>query len=102
MTIADIADHITEKVGLSKKESQEIVEVIVNSITDALVSGESVKIPGFGTFIVRSKNSRKGRNPQTGESLEITPRRVITFKTSNQLKETVEEDSVLKVLDPAD
>ena len=90
MTKADIANQITEKVGLPQKESQEIVEIILDSILDTLVEGESVKITGFGTFNVSQKSARRGRNPQTGEDLEIAPRRVISFKTSNQLKAKLE------------
>ena len=91
MNKADITNQITEKVGLSQKESQEIVEIILDSITKALVVGESVKIPGFGTFNVRQKTARRGRNPRTGEELEITPRRVVSFKVSNQMKPIIED-----------
>jgi len=91
MTKADLVEIIFEKVGLSKKEAQDIIEIIFDTVKDAFVAGESVKIPGFGTFNVRQKSSRRGRNPQTGEELEITPRRVLTFKASNQLKSIVED-----------
>ncbi len=87
MTRADIAETIYEKVGISKKEAQEIVEMIINEISDALQEGEPVKISGFGTFLVRKKGARIGRNPKTGVEIEISPRRVITFKPSNLLKE---------------
>ena len=91
MTKADLVEIIFEKVGLSKKEAQDIIEIIFDTVKDAFVTGESVKIPGFGTFNVRQKAARRGRNPQTGEELEITPRRVLTFKASNQLKGLVED-----------
>jgi len=91
MTKADIIKHITAKVGLSQKESQEVVETILDSIQNALAEGEMVKIPGFGTFNVMQKEARKGRNPQTGEDLTIAPRRAINFKVSNQLKAEIEE-----------
>ena len=91
MTKADLVEIIFEKVGLSKKEAQDIIEIIFDTVKDAFVSGESVKIPGFGTFNVRQKAARRGRNPQTGEELEISPRRVLTFKASNQLKGLVED-----------
>ena len=91
MTKADLVEIIFEKVGLSKKEAQDIIEIIFDTVKDAFVSGDSVKIPGFGTFNVRQKSARRGRNPQTGEELEITPRRVLTFKASNQLKGLVED-----------
>ncbi|NIU85091.1 MAG: integration host factor subunit alpha [Candidatus Thorarchaeota archaeon] len=92
MTKADLVEIIFEKVGLSKKEAQDIIEIIFDTIKHSFVEGESVKIPGFGTFNVRKKAARRGRNPQTGEELEIAPRRVLTFKASNQLKSLIEKD----------
>jgi integration host factor subunit alpha len=91
MTKADLVEIIFEKVGLSKKEAQDIIEIIFDTIKQAFQEGESVKISGFGTFNVRKKAARRGRNPQTGEELEITPRRVLTFKASNQLKAALEK-----------
>ena len=91
MTKADLVEIVFEKVGLSKKEAQDIIEIIFDTIKHSFVEGDSVKVSGFGTFNVRKKNSRRGRNPQTGEELEITPRRVLTFKPSNQLKATIEK-----------
>lgn len=91
MTKADLVEIVFEKVGLSKKEAHDIIEIIFDSIKDSFKEGESVKIPGFGTFNVRKKEARRGRNPQTGEELEITPRRVLTFKASNQLKAAIEK-----------
>lgn len=93
MTKADLVEIIFEKVGLSKKEARDIVEILFDTIKQAFHEGESVKIPGFGTFNVRKKTSRRGRNPQTGEEMEITARRVLTFKTSNQLKADIEKAS---------
>jgi integration host factor subunit alpha len=92
MTKADLVEIIFEKVGLSKKEAQDIIEILFESIKESFEAGESVKIPGFGTFNVRRKAARRGRNPQTGEELEITPRKVLTFKASNQLKTLVEKE----------
>jgi integration host factor subunit alpha len=89
MTRADIVDRIYEKVGLSKKEAQEIIEIIIDTITETLKEGETVKITGFGTFTVRKKAPRKGRNPKTGEEVEISARRVVSFRPSNILKEKV-------------
>lgn len=86
MTKADIVQQIYEKVGFSKKESGEIVESVFSIIKGTLEKGEHVKISGFGNFVVRDKNSRKGRNPQTGEEIEISARRVVTFKPSQVLK----------------
>jgi integration host factor subunit alpha len=91
MTKADLVDAIFEKVGLSKKEAQDIIEILFDTIKQTFVEGESVKISGFGTFNIRKKMSRRGRNPKTGEDLEITPRRVITFKVSNHMKEDIEK-----------
>ncbi len=94
MTKADLVDAIFEKVGLSKKEAQDIIEILFDTIKQTFAEGESVKISGFGTFNVRKKMSRRGRNPKTGEDLEISPRRVITFRVSNQLKEEIEKLNV--------
>ncbi len=91
MTKADLVDIIFGKVGLSKIESQNIVEMIFDTISQTLVEGESVKISGFGTFNVKKKNARRGRNPKTGDELQITPRRVITFRASNHFKDMVEK-----------
>jgi integration host factor subunit alpha len=91
MTKADLVDAIFEKVGLSKKEAQEIIEILFDTIKQTFIEGESVKISGFGTFNVRKKMSRRGRNPRTGEDIEITPRKVITFRVSNQLKSGIEK-----------
>lgn len=91
MTKADLVERIFEKIGLSKKESQEIIEILFDTIKQTFIEGESVKISGFGTFNVRKKMARRGRNPKTGDDLEITPRRVITFRASNQLKSVMEK-----------
>jgi len=94
MTKADLIEKIFEKIGLSKKESQEIIEIIFDTMKQTFIEGESVKISGFGTFNIRQKMSRRGRNPKTGEELEITPRRVITFRTSTQLKSVMKKQDV--------
>ncbi len=94
MTKAELVDSIFERVGLSKKEAQDIIEIIFDTIKQTFVEGESVKISGFGTFNVKKKTARRGRNPKTGEELEITPRKVITFRTSNQLKAIIEKQDV--------
>ena len=93
MTKADLVEIVFEKVGLSKKEAHDIIEIIFDTIKQSFEEGESVKVPGFGTFNVRKKASRRGRNPQTGDELEITARRVLTFKTSNQLKAEIEKEN---------
>lgn len=91
MTKADIVNTLFEKVGLPKKEAQDIIEIILSTMKETFVDGESIKISGFGTFNVRKKSSRRGRNPKTGEEIEITPRRVVTFRPSNQLKDIIEK-----------
>jgi len=94
MTKADLVERIYEKIGLSKKESLEIIEILFDTMKQTFVEGESVKVSGFGTFNVRQKMARRGRNPKTGDDLEITPRKVITFKASNQLKFGIEKRNV--------
>ncbi|MGB9716750.1 MAG: integration host factor subunit alpha [Thermodesulfovibrionales bacterium] len=91
MTKADLVDAIFEKIGLSKKEAQELIEILFDTIKQAFLEGESVKISSFGTFNVRKKTARKGRNPKTGEDLEITARKTVTFRASNQLKSAIEK-----------
>ena len=83
MTKADIIEAVYEKVGgFSKKEAAEIVESVFNTIKETLEKGEKIKISGFGNFVVREKKARIGRNPQTGEEITISARRVLTFKPS--------------------
>lgn len=86
MTKADLIENVYQKIGFSKKESTEIVEMVFDIIKDTLENGEKIKISGFGNFVVREKKSRIGRNPQTGEEIEISARRVLTFKPSQVLK----------------
>jgi integration host factor alpha subunit len=93
MTKADIVNLVFEKVGLPKNETQEIVEAVFQTIKQTLIVGESIKITGFGMFRVRKKSARIGRNPKTKEEVEITPRRVVTFKASEHLKEIIEKPS---------
>jgi integration host factor subunit alpha len=89
MRKADIANEVYERVGISKKEAAEIIEVVLDTIKGVLQKGETVKIAGFGNFVVRSKRARKGRNPKTGEEIGITPRRVVTFRPSQVFKKYV-------------
>ena len=91
MTKADIVETIYEKVGLSKRESARIVDMIFDIIKGKLENGENVKISGFGSFTVRDKNARRGRNPQTGEEITISARRVLSFKPSNVLRNRINE-----------
>ncbi len=91
MTKADIVERIYDKVGYSKKEATEIVESIFEVVKRRLEQGEKVKVSGFGNFVVNEKRPRKGRNPQTGEEIVITGRRVLTFKASQVLKKTMND-----------
>jgi integration host factor subunit alpha len=86
MTKVDIVENIYEKVGFSKKEVAKIVEYIFEIIKETLVKEDKIKISGFGNFVIRKKRSRRGRNPQTGDDIEITARRILTFKPSQVLK----------------
>jgi integration host factor subunit alpha len=89
VTRADLCEAVYQKVGLSRSESAELVESVLDEIADCLVTGESVKLSSFGTFVVRSKTERVGRNPKTGEEVPILPRRVLVFKPSNVLKQRI-------------
>ena len=89
MRKADIANEIHKQVGISKNEAADIVELVLNMLKAVLQKGDSVKIAGFGNFVVRSKGARKGRNPRTGEEIGITPRRVVTFRPSQVFKKYV-------------
>lgn len=89
VTRADLAEAVYRKVGLSRTESAELVESVLNEICDAIVRGETVKLSSFATFQIRDKNERIGRNPKTGEEVPILPRRVMTFKASNVLKSRI-------------
>ena len=94
MTKAEIVEQIYEQVGFSKKESAELVEKVFQTIKDTLAEGEKVKISGFGNFVVRPKNARKGRNPQTGQEILLDARRVLTFKPSLVLKNVLNGEPV--------
>ena len=89
MTKADLVETIYEKVGFSRKESAEIVDLVFDLMKETLEGGEKIKISGFGNFIIREKRSRKGRNPQTGEEIQISARRVLTFKPSQVLRKAL-------------
>lgn len=89
VTRADLSEAVYRKVGLSRTESSQLVEMVIEEICDAIVRGETVKLSSFATFQVRSKNERIGRNPKTGEEVPISPRKVVSFKASNVLKQRV-------------
>lgn len=92
MTKADLIESIYEKIGFSKKESADIVEMIFDTIKETLEKGQKIKISGFGNFVVRSKRPRMGRNPQTGQEIEISARRVLTFRPSQVLKQALNKE----------
>jgi integration host factor subunit alpha len=94
MTKAEIVEQIYERVGFSKKEAAELVEKVFEIVKETLADGEKVKISGFGNFVVREKNARKGRNPQTGQEILLDARRVLTFKPSLVLKNVLNESEV--------
>ena len=95
VTRADLCEAVYRKVGLSRAESADLVESVLSEISACLERGESVKLSSFGSFVVREKGERIGRNPKTGEEVPILPRRVMVFKPSNILKKTV-SDALLK------
>ena len=86
MTKAEIIEGVYSKIGFSKKESSDIVEMVFDTLKRTLEGGKKIKISGFGNFTVRQKRPRIGRNPQTGEEIEISARRVFTFRPSQVLK----------------
>ncbi|GGL92629.1 integration host factor subunit alpha [Pseudooceanicola nanhaiensis] len=91
LTRMDLSEAVFREVGLSRNESAQLVESVLTHMSDALVRGEQVKISSFGTFSVRDKAARMGRNPKTGTEVPINPRRVLTFRPSHMMKERVAE-----------
>ena len=91
LTRMDLSESVFREVGLSRNESADLVESVLEKISASLVSGEQVKISSFGTFNIRQKNARVGRNPKTGEEAPIPPRRVLTFRPSHLMKDRVSE-----------
>jgi integration host factor subunit alpha len=91
ITRADLSEVVYQKVGLSRTESAALVELVLRELTDCLARGENVKLSSFGSFIVRQKGRRIGRNPKTGEEVPIEPRRVMVFKPSNILKSRIND-----------
>ena len=89
MTRADLAEALHRKVGLSRAESANMVEQILDHMTEALQRGENVKLSGFGTFVLRDKGERIGRNPKTGIEVPIAPRRVLTFRASQMMRDRI-------------
>ena len=93
LTRADLAETVNRKMGLSRAESLDLVEQILATMCTAMADGENVKISGFGSFILRDKRERIGRNPKTGVEVPITPRRVMTFRASQKLKDRIARGS---------
>jgi integration host factor subunit alpha len=89
LTRADLSESVYQEVGLSRNESAHLVDVVLDLVSDALIRGQNVKISSFGSFILREKGQRVGRNPKTGEEVPITPRTVLVFRPSQSLKQRV-------------
>jgi integration host factor subunit alpha len=89
ITRADLSEAVYQEVGLSRNESAALVETVLDEISDALAQGETVKISSFGSFAVRQKGQRVGRNPKTGQEVPILPRRVLVFRASHVLREHI-------------
>ena len=86
ITRADLTEAVYQEVGLSRNESADLVEMVLEEVAKSLVEGDNVKLASFGTFMVRQKGLRKGRNPKTGEEVPILPRKVLSFRASHILK----------------
>ncbi len=93
MTKADIIEKVQEGVGMTRKESAEMVEAVFSIMKSTLEAGENLKISGFGSFIVKKKADRRGRNPQTGEAITIEARRILTFKPSGVLRYAINKET---------
>lgn len=89
MTKIDIIQNVYDKLGFSKKDAAQIVESVFDIMKEHLEKGEKIKISGFGNFVVKEKKARRGRNPQTGSEIEISPRKVLTFKSSQVLRKSL-------------
>jgi integration host factor subunit alpha len=89
ITRADLSESVYQEVGLSRNESALFVETVLEEVSKALIGGDTVKLSSFGTFTVRQKNQRVGRNPKTGEEVPILPRRVLVFRASHVLKDRI-------------
>jgi integration host factor subunit alpha len=90
LTKADLSEHLNDVVGLNKRESKELVELLFEELRTALIEGDPVRLSGFGNFELRDKNERPGRNPKTGEEVPVSARRVVTFRAGQKLRSQVE------------
>ena len=95
LTRMDLSEAVFREMGLSRNESAQLVESVIQLMSDALAEGEQVKISSFGTFSVRSKSERLGRNPKTGEEVPISPRRVLSFRPSHLMKDRVSRGNLV-------
>lgn len=91
MTKADLVERVAKEAEMTKKDAEQLVEIIFDSITDSLNRGEKIELRGFGSFRVRERNSRRGRNPKTGDAVEIPAKRVAYFKPGKELKELIND-----------
>jgi integration host factor subunit alpha len=89
LTRADLSEAVHRQIGLSRSESADLVKSMLDMMSEHLINGETVKLSSFGTFMVRAKNGRVGRNPKTGEEVPITPRRVLVFRPSQVMKNVI-------------
>ncbi|MBM23875.1 MAG: integration host factor subunit alpha [Gammaproteobacteria bacterium] len=89
LTKSDIVEDLNNEIGLNKREAKELVDMFFNDIKNLLSEGHDVKLSGFGNFQLRNKSARPGRNPRTGEDVEVSARKVVTFKSGQKLKESV-------------
>ena len=89
LTKSDIVEDLNNEIGLNKREAKELVDLLFNDIKNLLSEGHEVKLSGFGNFQLRDKSPRPGRNPRTGEDVEVSARKVVTFKSGQKLKESV-------------
>lgn len=99
VTKADLVEKVYQKIGFSKREASELVDLVFGSLKNVLTEGDNVKISGFGNFIVRQKKERVGRNPQTGQQIKISARRVLTFRPSQVLKAVLNGESTEGLID---
>ena len=90
LTKADLSEHLNDGVGLNKREAKEMVEILFDELSDSLISGDPVRLSGFGNFELRDKNERPGRNPKTGEEVPVSARRVVTCRAGQKLRSQVE------------
>jgi integration host factor subunit alpha len=102
VTKADLVEKVYERLGFSKKEAADLVEMVFDTLKESITTGEKVKISGFGNFVVRSKRSRIGRNPQTGDQITISARHVLTFRPSQVLKAMLNGEDLAGVSDEDD